>query len=42
LYICDCEGCPENGFPGNVSRFPEKSKVCPSDNEPLVRFYKLS
>jgi hypothetical protein len=29
--------CPENGSLKNITRFPEKSNVCPSDNEPPVR-----
>lgn len=30
--------CPENGYSlENVIRFPERSNIRPSDNEPLVR-----
>src|SRR5690349_12846793 len=29
--------CPENGVSENITRFPERSNVCPSDNEPVVR-----
>jgi hypothetical protein len=28
----------ETDFQQNVTRFPEKSNICPSDNEPWVRF----
>jgi hypothetical protein len=31
----------KTGFSDNVARFPEKSNVCPSDNEPKVRSEKV-
>ncbi|MDO6433713.1 ATP-binding cassette domain-containing protein [Flavitalea sp. BT771] len=30
-------GCPENGSPKNITRFPDSANICPSDDEPPVR-----
>ncbi|HVW60913.1 MAG TPA: hypothetical protein VHC48_12775 [Puia sp.] len=34
------ENVRETDFQQNITRFPEKSNICPPDNEPLVRFGK--